>query len=125
MKTINYNSIKNTRVRVKDVKAGVTIYVAHPVYGIEKHVIASRPYINKNTGSLFAKFRSRLSHHSSRTFSLADAGITEGDSYNGRRAFFKRKHAVAWMEKWGKDKGFIAQHKRHEELCSEFPSFDW
>lgn len=119
MKTINYNSIKNTRVRVKDIKAGKVIYIAHPEYGIVKKVVTSKPYMNRNIG-LFAKCVTQYDNFSVVThFSLRDAGITEGDSYNGRRAFFKRKHAVAWAEKWAKDKSFIEQHARHEQQNEE------
>lgn len=125
MKQINMNSIKNTRVRVKDIKQGRTIYIAHPVYGIKKVVIVGRPY--KLGGSLFAKcYVTPLSGDKLYVsdFSLCNAGITDGASYNGRRAFFKRKQAVAWMDKWQHDYDFNMQQKRHEEHCSMLEEID-
>lgn len=127
MNTINMTSIKNTRVRVKDIKAGVTIYVAHPVYGIEKRVIAGRPYMNANTNSLFVCCMCRFLSNGEVYYSdhsLRDMGITEGSSYNGRRTFFKMKHAEAWADKWKHDAGFKAQHARHEENIREWDEFD-
>ena len=108
---------KNTRVRVKDVRQGRVVYIAHPVYGIRREVIASIPYIEKGIG-LFVKCVSKYSF--AKTFSLGDAGITKGDSYNGRRTFFKLKHAEAWATKWAKDKEFIKKHQRHVARVSSF-----
>ena len=126
MKQINMASIKNTRVRVKDIKAGRTIYIAHPVYGIEEVRITSRPYINKLANSLFADCYMSVSFLPKMvtSFSLLDAGITEGASYNGRRAFFKRKQAVAWMDKWQHDFDFEMMQKRHEEDCRMMEDID-
>lgn len=122
MNTINMTSIKNTRVRVKDIKAGVTIYVAHPVCGIKKRVIAGRPFMRMGIG-IFVKCKYRMSHDGSVYYvnhSLGDMGITKGDSYNGRRAFFKLKHAEAWADKWKHTVGFKKQHARHEEDIFEW-----
>lgn len=119
-------SIKNTRVRVKDIKAGRTIYIAHPVYGIKEVRIAGRPYINKLTNDLFADCYMGVSSLPKMvtSFSLGDAGITEGASYNGRRAFFKRKQAVAWMDKWQHDYDFGMQQNRHEVHCRMLEEID-
>ena len=46
-------------------------------------------------------------------FSLRDAGITPGESYNYRRTFFKRKHAEEWASKMINDPGFIRHHDQH------------
>jgi len=39
---------KNCRVRVKDIKQGITIFVSHPVYGINEYVVDSKPFIHKS-----------------------------------------------------------------------------
>ena len=108
---------KNVKVRVKDIKQGVTIYIAHPVYGIEKVEVTSKPYINKHTKLLFMRFRTICETWGEYegTHSLWDAGITS--TYNDRRSFFKLKHAEEWVRKWSKDKGFIRRHAEHEERC--------
>lgn len=128
MKQINMNSIKNTRVRVKDIKQGRTIYIAHPVYGIEKVVLVGRPYRSRFTGNLFADkhFTTVGGVQIITSFSLVDAGISEGHGYgNGYRAFFKRKHAVAWEDKWANDPDFIKRQARHEADCAEWDDLDW
>lgn len=119
------NSIKNTRIRVKDVKHGLVMYRAHPVYGIEKYVVQGKPYLSEHGKSLFVKvygkslFVKTLRYSSlngecyKSEISLTDAGITKGDSYNGRRSFRKLKQAEAWVVKWGKSPTFIKQHQRH------------
>ena len=103
---------KKTRVRVKDIKAGVTLYIAHPIYGIEKVVAASRPFTHRfqfgGTADFFKTVSSGLE-------SLKDAGISKGESYNGRRTFKKLKHAEDWCIRMAIDRGFILQHEQHEE----------
>ena len=107
---------KNTRVRAKDIKQGVTIYVSHPVYGIEKRLIESKPYTNKHTGSLFVDSITQYETWDFKdNFSLNDAGISPGKGYNGRRSFFKLKHAEEWARKMKTDPAFSAQQARHEE----------
>lgn len=117
---------KNVKVRAKDVKHGVTIYTAHPVYGIDSYVVLGKPYINKHTHSLFVKVlvRSSIGNHSYQTTkSLCDEGITS--TYNDRRSFFKLKHAEEWMRKWKDDKGFQKRQKEHEESCRLLHCFDY
>lgn len=46
---------KNVKVRMQDIKQGATIYVAHPVYGINKYIIKGKPFLSKYTNSLFVK----------------------------------------------------------------------
>lgn len=105
------------KARVKDMKAGVTLYTAHPVYGIEKRVITWRPYMEKDIG-LFVPCKTIYSGGSyDGTSSLRDMGVSPGNSYNGRRTFFKLKHAEAWMDKWATDKGFRKSHAEHERWC--------
>lgn len=110
------NSIKNTRIRIKDVKNGLVMYRAHPVYGIEKYTVLGKPYLTKHGKSLFVKvlrYSSIEGECYKSEISLVDAGITKGDSYNGRRCFRKLKQAEAWAAKWGKSPTFIKQHQRH------------
>ena len=113
---------KNTRVRVRDIKQGVMIHTAHPVYGISSYLVVSRPYMVEGIG-LFMKVKRKCSIYG-KTYvterSLNDAGITPGNSYNGRRTFFKLKHAEAWVKKWGTDIGFIKSHTEHERRYSVF-----
>ena len=118
---------KNTRVRVKDIKQGITIYVSHPVYGIDKHLIASKPYISKYVGSLFAdSIKQYETWDFKDNFSLRDAGISPGEGYNGRRSFFKLKHAEEWARKMKTDPAFSARHDRHEESNKIFDeAADW
>jgi len=111
----------NVKVRVKDVRQGVTMYTAHPVYGINQYVAAGKPFMVQGIG-LFVnvKVKSMFSVTGSYVTkrSLCDAGISPGNSYNGRRTFFKLKHAQAWVKKWATDKGFQASHAEHERWCS-------
>lgn len=114
---------KNVKVRLEDVKAGVTMYVSHPVYGIEKHVVMGKPFLSKHTNSLFVKVKSFYGDNfedgnyvSER--SLCDMGITS--LYNDRRTFFKLKHAKEWQNKWSKQEGFIRRHEQHEQWCEDF-----
>ena len=112
-------SIKNTRVRLKDIKAGATIYVSHPVYGIDTVKVLSKPFNLNYHNSQFFRVKVIQSTHSvvlnSSTLSLRDCGITNGASYNGRRAFKKLKQAQQWAKIHGTDAAFIKQHALHEK----------
>lgn len=110
---------KNVKVRVKDIRAGVTIYTAHPVYGIRLSVVASKPFMHMGIG-LFYKAKVTCKSGSYVTDnSICDDGITKGESYNYRRTFFKLKHAERWAKKMRTDPGFITQQRRHEQACGE------
>lgn len=126
-------SIKNTRVRIKDIKAGAIIYVAHPVYGIEKVQVLSRPFksktctnsslmnVNVLAAGLFNEDQSRTwAVQMLETMSLNDNGILPGHGYNGRRSFKKLKQAKQWMVMHGKDPQFIKQHELHERCNNEY-----
>jgi hypothetical protein len=107
----------NVKVRLKDLKQGVTIYISHPVYGIDKLLVASKPYYSSVTGSSFFKTIKRYDWglYEGR-YSTKDAGICCENTYNGRRTFFKLKHAEEWQRKSLKDPKFLAIHARHEEM---------
>lgn len=109
----------NVKVRVKDVRQGVTLYTAHPLYGIEKCIVLGKPFVEHHTKSLFVNIKSYLDDGFEYTtaVSLRDKGITPGDSYNGRRTFFKLKQAQAWMKKWSTDLNFKQKHANHEAWC--------
>jgi len=114
---------KNVKVKVNDVKQGRIIYTAHPVYGIVKKLITSAPYMVAGIG-LFAKCKTFYNIKSyDDHFSLCDSGITLGNSYNGRRSFFKLKQAEEWVNKWKNDQGFIAQHKRHTDFIEDYDQY--
>jgi hypothetical protein len=115
----------NVKACVKDMKAGVTVYTAHPVYGIDKRVITGRPYMESNIGLFVPCILIYSQGQYVGTSSLCDMGVSPGNSYNGRRTFFKLKHAQAWMDKWATDKGFIADHARHEEMCEMMDDWDY
>jgi len=104
------------KVRFKDVRQGVTIYVAHPVYGIERWNVLERPHYNPCTRSFFVKVLENGKYVNRR--SLADAGITRYS--NGRRAFFKLKHAKEWARIWATHKGFQKQQAEHEKYIAYF-----
>jgi len=120
---------KNVTVKMKDIKAGVTIFVAHPVYGIDEYIVTSKPYPVFHSQSIYPSnppkvlgmfFNCRWIFSSCEdsdpiedSRSCQDAGITAGESYNYRRTFFKRKHAEEWCRKMKTDPGFIAQHQKH------------
>lgn len=112
---------KNVRVKFQDIKTGRIIYVAHPVYGIERFVIRSKPYFNPRVGSHFVKVEVRAKDFSFQdSRSLHDMGIPSNPTnasqfYNGRRAFFKLRQAEEWKRKWIKDKGFQRWQSRHEQ----------
>ena len=107
-------------MKVKDVRQGVTVFISHPVYGIEELQVTSKPYISPYTNSLFANSRKIYDDGFvfEDNFSLRDAGITPGESYNYRRTFFKRKHAEEWASKMINDPGFIRHHDQHVRLCN-------
>lgn len=114
---------RNVKARVADMKAGVTVYTAHPVYGIDKRVITGRPYMERGIG-LFVPCISIYSGGSYKgTSSLCDMGVSPGNSYNGRRTFFKLKQAQAWMKKWATDTGFKQDQARHEQSCENLSWF--
>jgi len=52
------------KVRSKGVRQGVTLYVAHPVYGIERWNGLERPHYNPYTRSFFRKgFQKQQAEH--------------------------------------------------------------
>ena len=112
---------KNTKARLKDIKAGVTLYVSHPVYGIEKLIVIGRPYIHKSVGSHFVQVKQESRWSTSGFFtdsrSLRDMGVTS--TYNDRRSFFKLKHAEQWQKKWINNKAFQERQAAHERFCEE------
>jgi hypothetical protein len=109
----------NVKVRLKDIRQGVTIYVSHPVYGINKYFVTSRPYKTKH-GSLMFNTKQDYSWGLSEGYtSTMDCGICCENTYNGRRTFFKLKHAEEWQRKSLKDPKFLAIHKRHEAMCRD------
>lgn len=108
---------RNVKARVADMKAGVTVYTAHPVYGIDKRVITGRPYMEKGIGMFVPCVVYFTDGSYETTSSLCDMGVSPGNSYNGRRTFFKLKQAQAWMKKWATDTGFKQSHDTHEKWC--------
>lgn len=117
-------SIKNTRVRLSDIKQGRTFYTAHPVYGIEKWIARSKPFMISGIG-LFVKTKDIFgfveSYDSNR--SLNDAGII-GRCFNGRRTFRKLKQAEQWVKEWVKEPSFIKQQEEHERFCALWDELD-
>lgn len=112
---------KKCRVRVKDIKQGITIYASHPFLGIAKMKILGKPY--KNKYGLWVKVKHENGFVTEG--SLRDNGITKGDSYNDRRSFFKLKHAEEWL-KMSKDEKYIKRHNDHLEWCKEMDEmFDY
>lgn len=114
---------KNVKVRVNDIKAGRVIYVAHPVYGICTYLIKSRPKLGQYVKSLFVDvqmiFDGKTYNTRTDSISLRDSGVIGGNSYNGRRTFFKLKQAEAWMKKWADSPWFIESHEEHERSNRE------
>jgi hypothetical protein len=108
---------KNVRVRLQDIKHGQTVYISHPVFGIDKVTIVGKPFVSKYTKSLFVNMLHSNGIIEDR--SLLDAGVI-GDSYNGRRTFFKLKQAQEWQRKQLKCPKFIASHERHMSNCFDF-----
>jgi hypothetical protein len=107
---------KNCKVRVKDIKQGVTVYRAN-FYGTEKIFITGRPHLNKSTNSLFVDGKNEDGRKI--WFSLNDAGITAGESVNDKRTFFKRKHADGYIRKMSTDKRVAARREDHDRRCRE------
>lgn len=118
---------KNVKVKPKDLKQGVTIYTAHPLYGIEHRVVMSKPYIRNGIGLCcnsitFIGDRTYDDHFFLEDCGIYDLSITDDcDSYNSRRTFFKLKHAEEWVRKWSESEVFKTKQQRHEELTSD----DW
>ena len=97
--------VSKTKVRLKDLRAGITIYVASPMHGIEKYLVLSTPYkvdlgysITKSYSMFFRsrKYYSDWVYDS--TTSARDAGIV-ANNYNDRKTFFKLKHAEEWVSR--------------------------
>ena len=118
---------KNVKVKPEDVKQGRIIYVSHPVYGIQKKEITSKPYMISGIGMFvdcIVHFGGNESYKNK--FSLNDSGISKGNSRNGKRSFFKLKQAEEWAKKWSKDKSFILHQARHERACQDMFSYsEW
>lgn len=115
---------KNTRVRVKDIKHGAVLYTAHPFFGIRKTTVKSKPYMERGIGLFFKVVR----HHDDgasyiSSASVGDAGINQGNSRNDRKTFFKEKQAIEYISKMRTDKGVIARHSEHLEMCKRFDAF--
>lgn len=99
---------KNTRVRLRDIKQGVTVYVANAISkSVTEHFITSRPYVEKHTKSEFVQSKKCYPGDNRYTvyecsdldeFSLRDAGIIN-NAYNKNLTFFKRKHAEEHLRK--------------------------
>lgn len=108
---------KNVKVKFKDIKQGVTLYISHPVYGIERLTVVGKPYYHKTVRSFFVTVVQHYDMGNYKTErSLNDMGVTS--TYNDRRTFFKLKHAEEWAKTWSTDKGFQQRHAAHEEWCS-------
>ena len=120
---------KNVKARLQDIKQGVTLYTSHPIYGIDVCVVIGKPYMNKNTRSLFIPVvvQSSLRQGTYKTErSLCDMGVTA--LYNDCRTFFKLKQAKEWQNKWINDKGFQQRQAEHEEWCAmmdDYNQMDW
>lgn len=118
---------KNVKIKPKDIKAGVTAYIAHPFLGIDKVVFTSRPYVGKHSEFPRANVL-RVSElfvgkvYKSEVF-LGDAGIIT--SYNDRRTFFKLKHAEEWVRKWSANPRAIERHNDHIEFCKSMDDYDY
>ena len=107
---------KNVKVRFEDVKNGRTMNTAHPVYGIETYQVSGKPFLTSNGSWFFLakKVWDDQAFSFVSEFSIIDCGISGSNNtygikagYNGRRTFFKKKHAIEWMNKWKNDPSFI------------------
>ena len=122
--------VSKVKVRLKDIRHGVKVYVAHPVYGIDEYTLLSRPFHKRGkiVGSLgnWVKIRVPVSTlfsdkgYYETDHSLRDMGVTS--TYNDRRTFFKRKHAEQWMDQQARCPRFQERQREHEEWCK---SLDW
>lgn len=95
-------SIKNTRIRIADVKHGLVFYTAHHKHGIEgPFYVLGKPC--KATVSGRENFINvKVQGHKGRLWqqqrSLDDAGILPGRGFNTRRSFRKLSQAKAYIE---------------------------
>lgn len=103
-------SIKGSRLRLKDIRAGVTMHVAHPEHGIDSYLCLARPHrTGKDKDSWSVKVRQtwfeggKLQVYEG-TVSLADSGVFTLDWIYGehmhacdRRAFKRLKQAQDWI----------------------------
>lgn len=91
---------KKVKVRLKDIKKGLVIYVASPYYGIERLEVVSSPYLCfLSDGSLLGyKFDIKHPYLVGRIDNrfIDDMGITCTRKGNSRRAFFCYRHADNW-----------------------------
>lgn len=105
-------------IQKDDLKVGQSIYVSHPVYGIDSLTVDSLPYKNKYTGGLFFDVTEHLMGGEVKIKrSVNDSGLNK-DSYNYRRTFTNYQDAVKYAASMIKDDGFKNSHARHLELCS-------
>ena len=112
------------KVRLKDIRAGVTVYTAHPVYGVDKAFITSRPFMKYlSCGAplaLFVKTRVPSSIYPGEFIemeqSLSDMGVYF-TYMTDRRTFFKLKHAEQWVKQQGSCPKFKERQENHDKWC--------
>jgi hypothetical protein len=119
-----------SKLRFRDIRAGVSGYVSHPIYGVERVEFLGKPYWHKDINSWFVPTKNCFSDGTGSyktERSLQDMGIYS--AYNGRRTFRKLKQAKEWQKHWGSSLSFQRDHARHEALVEAFeyddmPSWD-
>tara|TARA_B100000700_G_C14978708_1_gene825221 strand:- start:285 stop:677 length:393 start_codon:yes stop_codon:yes gene_type:complete len=105
---------KNVRIRLKDIRKGKSVYVAHPRFGVTRLIIMSKPYMEKDFG-LFVKVLEENKYFDSgyyeTTKSLSDMGVYNIYSY--RRTFHNEEQAERYVNRFKGDKHFIEHWDIH------------
>lgn len=110
-------------IQAEDLKVGQTIFIAHPVYGVDEVVVKSLPYESVHSGITLFNYRKGedIGYKS-----VKDSGLNK-DSYNYRRTFLNKEEADSYCEVIKKDKGFIENQLRHEVWVESMKDWhdDW
>ncbi|MBF84513.1 MAG: hypothetical protein CL489_08570 [Acidobacteria bacterium] len=105
---------KNVRIRLKDIRKGKTVYIAHPKFGVVRAIINSKPFMNRDIG-LFVHVLEENEYfeggYYETTKSLSDMGVY--NVYNYRRTFHNHEQAERYVDRYVNDKGFLEHWERH------------
>tara|TARA_B100002019_G_scaffold281742_1_gene286153 strand:+ start:2459 stop:2821 length:363 start_codon:yes stop_codon:yes gene_type:complete len=109
---------KNSKIKLKDIHHGLILYIAHPVCGIEKCIVLSKP--DKENFVDVVNLYGEDEDYSDKwrvKRSLRDMGVV--DHYNWRRTFRKRKQAESYVERIKNDPPFKKYWQKHLKNCQE------
>ena len=109
----------NNYLKITDIVPGLTMYTAHPFFGININIVKSLPYVEKTVNSLFVKSKRVFEKDSyDNVTSLNDAGVYD-ISYNMRRSFFTLKEAEEYNAYMLTLESTHKHQEDHLKLCNQ------